>query len=68
MYSMEWSLGAEFWSGVEKILEWQKYLFFAHKTVYSIIWSGVLERSFGLENRSGEESNFGVAKELALCS
>ena len=46
MYSMKWSLGAEFWSVVlewSKILEWQKYLLFAHKIVYSMEWGGVLE-------------------------
>ena len=36
---MEWS----------QILEWQKYLFFAHKTVNSIIWSGVLDWRIGVE-------------------
>ena len=29
-----------------------------------ILWSGVLERSYGVEYWSGEESNFGVAKFL----
>ena len=43
VYSMEWSLETEF-------------------------WSGVLEQSFGMECWSGVESNFGVAKVLALCS
>ena len=69
---MEWSLGAEFWSGV---LQWsgvdfgvcfafpkfdstslQKYLLFAHKIMYSMGWS------LGAEYWSGMESDFGVAK------
>ena len=43
---MEWS----------QILEWQKYLLFAHKIVYSMEWS------LGAEYWSGVESDFGVTK------
>ena len=59
MYSVEWSLGAEFWSGV---LEWSGVKFWSGKSTCSllikssILWSGVFERSIGME------SDFGVAK------
>ena len=53
MYSMEWSLGAEIWSGV---LEWSQILEFSLGTVHSMMWS------LGAEYWSGVESDFGVAK------
>ena len=37
-------------------MEWQKFLLFAHKIVYSMEWS------LGAEYWSGVESDFGVAK------
>ena len=52
VYSMEWSLGAEFWSGV---LEWIGVKFWSGKSSCSllikwcILWSGVLERSIGVD-------------------
>ena len=48
VHSMEWSLGAEFWSGV---LEWSQVKFWSGKGTFSllikscILWSGVLESS-----------------------
>ena len=53
VYSMEWSLGAEFWSGV---LEWSgvKLLWSGKRTCsllikLCILWSGVLELSIGVD-------------------
>ena len=37
-----------------------------HDAARCILWSGVLERSFGVEYWSGVESNFGVAKMTGL--
>ena len=53
VYFVEWSLGAEFWSG---ILEWSGVKFWSSKSTCSllikpcILWSGVLERSIGVES------------------
>ena len=58
MYSMEWSLGEELWSGVfewSQILEWQKFLLhlhiqFRHCAFYGVeSWSRILEQSIGVE-------------------
>ena len=55
---MEWSLGAEYWSGVESNFGVEKVLALkiAHKIVYSMEWS------LGAEYWSGVDSDFGVAK------
>ena len=66
MYSMEWSLGAKFWSGDWNGVEqfWSGNSTCSLLIKLCILWSGVLEQSFGVEYWSGVDSNFGGQKYL----
>ena len=73
---MEWSIGVESNFGMAKILNTcsTPRLHSIEYTVSCILWSGILDRSYGFvysmewsfggEYWSGMESNFGVAKTI----